>query len=138
VAAHKGRRSKTLAAVLRRIARLDVAEGDRPAALVALSRAFDNEPQSAPLAMELGALAVELEDHELATRAFRAVTLMKTTTGTPEGATTALRGVAYYHLGRMAFIQGDRRKARLMIDKAIVDDPGLDAARALLEQLKSS
>jgi tetratricopeptide (TPR) repeat protein len=138
VAAHKGRRSKALAAVLRRIARLDVAEGDRASALGALARAFDNEPQSAPLAMELGALAVELEDHELATRAFRGVTLMKITTGTPDGATTALRAVAYYHLGRMAFIQGDRRKARLMIDKAIVDDPGLDAARALLEQLKSS
>jgi hypothetical protein len=38
----------------------------------------------------------------------------------------------------MAFIQGDRRKARLMIDKAVADDPTLDAARALLDQLRTA
>jgi hypothetical protein len=63
---------------------------------------------------------------------------MKTVPGASEGATPALRALAYYHLGRMAFIQGDTRKARLMIDKAVADDPTLDAARALLEQLRSA
>jgi Tfp pilus assembly protein PilF len=61
---------------------------------------------------------------------------MKITPG-GDGATAAVRALAYYHLGRMAFIQGDRRKARLMIDKAVADDPSLDAARALLEQLRT-
>jgi hypothetical protein len=37
----------------------------------------------------------------------------------------------------MAFRQGDRRKARLMIDKAVADDPTLEEARALLDQLRS-
>lgn len=139
VAAQKGRRAKPIAAVHRRIARLDLASGDRRAALVALGRAFDNDPQNGQLAMELGALAVEHDDHDLATRAFRAVTLMKTVpTGSTEGVTTQLRAVAYYHLGRMAYLQGDRRKARLMIDKAVVDDPTLDAARALLDQLRAT
>lgn len=139
VAAQKGRRAKPIAAVHRRIARLDLASGDRRAALVALGRAFDNDPQNGQLAMELGALAVEHDDHDLATRAFRAVTLMKTVPlGSTEGVTTQLRAVAYYHLGRMAYLQGDRRKARLMIDKAVVDDPTLDAARALLEQLRAT
>ena len=148
VAAQKGRRAKVLAAVHRRLARLDLAAGDNTGALAALMRAFDNEPQNAQLAMELGTLAIEIEEHEPATRAFRAVTLMKLApppapgdTVRPaagDGLTAAVRGLAYYHLGRMAFIQGDRRKARLMIDKAVADDPALDAARALLDQLRSS
>lgn len=139
VAAQKGRRSKSLAAVFRRIARIDLSVGDRTSALSALARAFDNDPQNGQLAMELGAVAVEHEDHDLATRAFRAVTLMKSVpVGSGEGVTAQLRAVAYYHLGRMAFLQGDRRKARLMIDKAVADDPTLEAARALLDQLRAS
>ncbi len=88
---------------------------------------------------ELGTLGVQLEEHEPATRAFRAVTLMKTVpAGSPEGATAQLRALAYYHLGRMAYIQGDRRKARLMIDKAVADDPTLEEARTLLDQLRTA
>ena len=138
-AALKGRRSRPVAAIHRRLARLDLADGDRSAALGALTRAFDSDPQNGQLAVELGGLAVEFDEHELATRAFRAVTLMKSAAaGSTEGVTMELRALAYYHLGRMAFLQGDRRKARLMIDKAVADDPGLDAARALLEQLRAS
>jgi tetratricopeptide (TPR) repeat protein len=139
VVALKGRRSKPVAAIHRRLARLDLADGDRSAALGALTRAFDSDPQNGQLAMELGSLAVEFDEHELATRAFRAVTLMKSAAaGSTEGVTTQLRALAYYHLGRMAYMQGDRRKARLMIDKSVADDPGLDAARALLEQLRAT
>ena len=139
VGAQRGRRTRALAAVHRRLARLDLAAGDSASALAALTRAFDNDAQNAHLAMELGTLAVELEEHEPATRAFRAVTLMKTVpAGSGEGATAALRALAYYHLGRMAFIQGDKRKARLMIDKAVADDPTLEAARSLLEQLRNA
>jgi tetratricopeptide (TPR) repeat protein len=139
VVAQKGRRSKALSAVHRRVARLDMVAGDRASALAAMGRAFDNDPQNGQLALELGALAVELDDHDLATRAFRAVTLMKTVpAGSTEGVTTQLRAVAYYHLGRMAYLQGDRRKARLMIDKAVADDPTLEAARALLDQLRAT
>ncbi|APR81973.1 DNA double-strand break repair Rad50 ATPase [Minicystis rosea] len=139
VAAQKGRRSKLLAAVHRRIARIALSAGDRAAALAALGKAFDNDPQNGQLAMELGAIAVEHDDQELATRAFRAVTLMKSApTGSTDGVTIQLRAVAYYHLGRMAYLQGDRRKARLMIDKAVADDPTLDAARALLDQLRAT
>lgn len=138
-AALKGRRSRPGAAIHRRLARLDLADGDRSAALGALTRAFDSDPQNGQLAMELGVLAVEFDEHELATRAFRAVTLMKSAAaGSTDGVTIQLRALAYYHLGRMAFLQGDRRKARLMIDKAVADDPGLDAARALLDQLRAS
>ncbi len=88
VVASKGRRTKVLAAVHRRLARLDHAAGDSVAALAALSRAFDSDPQNAQLAMELGGLAVALDQPEPATRAFRAVTMMKPApVGSPEGAT---------------------------------------------------
>ena len=137
-AAAKGRRSKGLAGVYRRIARIGLAEGDNAGAVAALSRALDNDPQNAGLAMDLGALALDLEEVEVATRAFRTVTLMKVAApGSPEGVTPPARALAYYHLGRMAFAQGDRRKARMMIDKALADDASLDDARDLLEQLRS-
>jgi tetratricopeptide (TPR) repeat protein len=136
--AQRGRRAKPLAGVYRRVARIDLSEGNRAAALVGLGRALENDPQNAPLAMELGTLAVELGDNEAATRAFRTITMMRTSsTGSGEVATPALRGNAYYHLARMAHEQGDRRRSRLMVDKAIVDDPTLESARALLEQLKA-
>jgi tetratricopeptide (TPR) repeat protein len=137
VVSQRGRRARALAAVHRRLARLDLAAGNHAAALVALTRAFDNDAQNAQLALELGTLAVELELTEPATRAFRAVTLMKAVPGSLEAATPALRALAYYHLGRMAYLQGDKRKARLMVDKAVADNPTLEAAQELLEQLRS-
>jgi tetratricopeptide (TPR) repeat protein len=136
-AAHKGRRSKQLSAVHRQRARLELAAGDKVAALGALTRAFEGDPQNGALAMELGVLAVELDEVEVLSRAFRAVTLMKVSpAGSAEGTSVAARGLAYYHLGRIAFAQGDKRKARMLIEKAAADDPGHEAARALLEQLK--
>jgi tetratricopeptide (TPR) repeat protein len=137
-ALHKGRRSKQLSAVHRQRARLELAAGDRAAALAALTRAFEGDPQNGALAMELGVLAVELDEVDVLSRAFRAVTLMRVAAaGSTEGTSLNARGLAYYHLGRVAFAQGDRRKARMLIEKAVADDPTHEAARALLEQLKS-
>jgi tetratricopeptide (TPR) repeat protein len=137
-AAHKGRRSKQLSAIYRQRARIELTEGDRAAGLAALTKALESDPQNGVLAMELGLLAVELEDQEIQNRAFRSVTMMKVAPpGGTEGTNAASRGLAYYHLGRIAAAQGDRRKARLMIEKAVLDDPALDVARALLEQLRA-
>jgi tetratricopeptide (TPR) repeat protein len=138
VAAHKGRRSKQLAAVHRKRAQLELTVGDRAAALTALTRSFEGDPQNAALAMELGELAIELEDLELASRAYRGATLMKLApTGSTEGVPLIARAHAYYQLARIAVAQGDRRKARLMIDKAVADDATHEGARYLLEQLRA-
>jgi tetratricopeptide (TPR) repeat protein len=138
VAAHKGRRSKQLAAVHRKRAQLELAVGDRTAALTALTRSFEGDPQNAALAMELGELAIELEDLELASRAYRGATLMKLApAGSTEGVPVIARAHAYYQLARIAVAQGDRRKARLMIDKAVADDATHEGARYLLEQLRA-
>ncbi|EYF00893.1 tetratricopeptide repeat protein [Chondromyces apiculatus] len=142
LAAHKNRRSKQLGAVYQRLARLEMREGNAPEALTALARAFENDPQNGALAMELGSLALNRGEQELATRAYRSVTMMKPAADRPgteagtEGATPAARGMAYYQLAAMALAGGDRRKARLMVDKAIEADATLDQARSLLEELK--
>jgi tetratricopeptide (TPR) repeat protein len=138
VAAHKGRRSKQLAAVHRKRAQLELSVGDRAAALTALTRSFEGDPQNAALAMELGELAIELEDLELASRAYRGATLMKLApSGSTEGVPVIARAHAYFQLARIAVAQGDRRKARLMIDKAVADDATHEGARYLLEQLRA-
>jgi len=139
VAGQKNRRSKQLAAFFRGISRIQLAEGDLSEALESLTKAFDSDPQSSQLAMELGQFAVDLDDEEIAQRAFRAVTMMKVLpSGADGGGTTAAsKALAYYHLGRIAEAQGDRRRAKLMVEKAVAEDPNLEMARALLEQLRA-
>ena len=106
--------------------------------LAALTRSFEGDPQNAALAMELGELAIELEDLELASRAYRGATLMKLApSGSTEGVPLVARAHAYFQLARIAVAQGDRRKARLMIDKAVADDATHEGARYLPEQLRA-
>jgi golgin subfamily B member 1 len=138
IAANRSRRSKLLGAVYHRLARLEGAEGNSRESLAALSKAFENDSQNGALAMELASYALELSEHEAAARAYRAVTMMKIA---PEpgadGTTPYSRAVAYYHLGAMAFAAGDRRKAKLMLDKSVSEDGSLEAARALLDELRA-
>ena len=57
--------------------------------------------------------------------------------GSAEGITPPARALAYYHLGDIAKSQGDLRKARLMVEKAVSEDPTLEAARSLLDELRN-
>jgi tetratricopeptide (TPR) repeat protein len=134
--AHRGKRSKQLGAIHLALSRIEQQVGNTGEALQAMLRAFDNDPQNADLAMELGAFALELEDAETASRAFRAVTLLRTApAGSEGGATATLKALAYHRLATIANAQGDRRKARFMVDKALAEDPTLAEARALLDAL---
>ncbi len=135
----KGRRSKSLSAMQHEISRIYVKEGNLAKALEALTKAFDMDLHNGVIALELGLLAKELDDQELASRAFRSVTFMKAASaGTSEGATPAAKGLSYFFLGEMARAKGDVRKARLMAQKAVIEDPTLEQAKALLEELKSA
>jgi hypothetical protein len=82
---------------------------------------------------------VEMGDLDATARAFRTLTLMKTIApgSTDPGPTSANKALAYYHLARVAQRQGDARKARLLVDKSIAEQP-LDEARALRETLKNA
>jgi tetratricopeptide (TPR) repeat protein len=133
--AHRGRRSKALGQVHLRKARIELSLGERPSALVSMSKAFDNDGGNGALAMELGLLALEMNDEQTATRAFRAISLLKVTTSGDEGTTAATKAQAYYQLSLLALGQADRRKARLLVEKAIAEDPSLEAARQLRDEL---
>jgi tetratricopeptide (TPR) repeat protein len=138
LAAQKGRRSKALALVYQRLARIEDVVGNRAEALSALSKAVENDPHNGPLAMELSELAIQMNEHDIATKSLRAVTLMKIAApGAADGTTPPLRGLAFHHLGQMAMSTGDRRKARLMFEKALSEDPNLEEARALLEEVRN-
>jgi tetratricopeptide (TPR) repeat protein len=135
----KGRRSKSLSSMQREISRIYTKEGDLAKALEALTKAFDMDLHNGEIALELGLLAKDLDDQELASRAFRSVTFMKAAAaGTNDGATPAAKGLSYFFLGEMARSKGDVRKARLMAQKAVIEDPTLEQAKALLEELKSA
>jgi tetratricopeptide (TPR) repeat protein len=137
VTQRKGRRSKQLSAVHREISRIQLGMGDLSSALEALTRAFEMDLQNGEVALELGLLAKDLDDQELAGRAFRSVTFMKAAPPGGDGATPAAKGLSYYFLGRMAKESGDIRKARLLAQKALIEDPNLDHAKALIEEMKS-
>jgi tetratricopeptide (TPR) repeat protein len=133
----KGRRSKQLSAIHREISRIHLGSGDLTSALEALTHAFEMDLQNGEVALELGLLAKDLDDQELAGRAFRSVTFMKAAPpGSDGGATPAAKGLSYYFLGRMAKDSGDIRKARLLAQKALIEDPNLEQAKDLIEEMK--
>jgi tetratricopeptide (TPR) repeat protein len=138
IATFKGRRAKQLAPVYQRLSRIEASEANLSESLAALSKAFEMDPSSGQVAMALGLQAIDLSEFEIASRAFRSVTMMKPApAGSTEGVTSPQRAVAYYHLGDIARSQGDTRKARLMVEKAVSEDPTLEAARSLLDVLRA-
>ena len=134
-AGHK-RRGKPLAAIHLRIARILAAEGNARGALDALVKAFDNDGHNGALAMEVGAAAMDLGDYDVASRVLRAATLMRVTGAEGEGTTREAKALAYYQLGVIAQLEGDAKKARMMAEKALVEDPSLGEAQALLDQVR--
>ncbi len=137
IAAQKGRRSKAFVAVYLELATIEQAYGDLPRAVAALQKAYENDPQSSTIATRLGSVAFSMGDRETATRAFRSVTLMKPQSAAlPEGASGPQKSIAYYHLAYMAEEQGDRRKARTMIEKATSEDPTNNEARAFFDAIR--
>jgi tetratricopeptide (TPR) repeat protein len=140
VAAHRGKRTRELSLVHREISNIHVEAGDLRSALDALVKAFDLDMRNGELAMQLGHLALDLNETETASRAFRSVTMMMKVRlpGSTEGTTPESKAVAYYHLGRIAQAQGDFRKARLMVSKAVSENPGHAEAQALLRDLRTA
>jgi golgin subfamily B member 1 len=131
IASHKGKRSRELAALYHRLARAAHATGDRPNELAWLASALDMDAQNGFVAAELAAIALEERQLDLATRALRAITLLKDPASLPMP-----KAVAYEQLGLIAREQGDTKRAALLLKRAIDEDPTLASARALLEALQ--
>ncbi len=133
----RGKRSKSMATIHLAMANTHFAVDDIFEAFDALKKAFNIDPLSAEIALQLGLTALDLDEVRTADRALRAVTTMKARpkNGTGGGATTQARATAYYHLGRAARDKGDRQRARMMLTKCVQEDPQRSEAQALLEQL---
>ncbi len=126
----KGRRARELSTLFHRLARLAEAIGDKNAELQHLTTALDMDAQNGAAASELAYLAMELGNLEVAQRALRQITMLKAPAPLP-------RALAYQYLGEIARQQGDHRRAIMLVKRAVDDDPTLDSARELLEQLQA-
>jgi tetratricopeptide (TPR) repeat protein len=134
--ATKGRRVKAMGAVFQEIANLHMQDGFLSDALAALTRAFELDPKNGKLAMQLGKQALEIDEDELAQRAFRSIAIMKAPeAGSTDGATTEMKADANYYLAALARKGGDPRKAKVLATKALSENPDHEAARALLSEL---
>jgi tetratricopeptide (TPR) repeat protein len=130
IASFKGRRARELSAIYHRLARLSEAQGDKEGEMQNLTLALDVDAQNGVAASELAYLAMEAEQWEVATRALRAVTMLKTQAPLP-------KALAYQHLGEIAKAQGDIKKAMVLMKRATDEDPALASARDLLEAWKN-
>jgi tetratricopeptide (TPR) repeat protein len=139
VNAHRGRRLRTLAPAYEEMSRIQLREGRLTEALESLTRAFDVDLRNGQLATRLGQLALELDDLDVATRAFRAVTMMRSSEGDPsDGSTPEAKVEAQYYLAAIARQQGDVRKAKILVSKALASNPEHEKARALSEELDAA
>lgn len=134
---YRGRRVKTLAPLYQEMSRIQLEDGMLSDALESLTKAFEMDLRNGPLAMELGRLALEAEEHEVALRAFRTVSMMKAwDSETGEGATSDDKADAHFYLADSARRQGDARKAKILLSKALVEKPEHEAAKRLLAELE--
>jgi tetratricopeptide (TPR) repeat protein len=126
----KGRRARELSALYHRLARIAEMFGDRNAELGHLTTALDMDAQNGVVASELAYLSLELGNLEVAQRALRQITMLKVPA-------PMAKAIAYQHLGEIARQQGDVRRAMMLLKRAIDDDPTLEEAKQLLDQLQA-
>ncbi len=129
LAQHKGKRSREIAPLYIRLARAARYVGDGAAELRAMSLALDCDAQNGDVCADVALRAVELEQFELANRALRSITLLKT----PGPMSKAL---AYQYMGEMARKQGDPKRALMLLKRALTEDPTLEGARALIDVIE--
>jgi tetratricopeptide (TPR) repeat protein len=129
LAPHKGRRTRELAPLLWREARVHRALGDAAGEARALGQAIEHDAQNGVVCSDVAMRAMELDQLELATRSLRAVTLLKT----PGPMTKAL---AYQYMGEIARKLGDPKRAVQLLKRALTEDPSLDGARALIDAIE--
>lgn len=137
IAGHRGRRLKALAPVYREMSRIQLEQGFLSDALESLSKAYEMDVRNGTLAMELARLALEIDEADVAQRAFRSVTMMKPwDPETEEGATSDDKAEAHYQLALVAKRQGDPRKAKILVAKALVENAAHEYAQALQAELE--
>jgi golgin subfamily B member 1 len=126
---YRGRRTRELAALHLRLARAAHEYGDGSAEALSLTHALECDSQSGDICSEVAIQAIEIGQLDIATRALRAVTLLK-------GTAPISRALAYQYLGEIARRQGDPKRALTLLRRALSEDPALEGARALIEAIE--
>jgi tetratricopeptide (TPR) repeat protein len=125
----KGKRSKELAPLHLRLARVARTQGDAGGEVRSLVMALECDAQNGPVCSDVAVRAIELDQLDLANRALRSVTLLKT----PGPMSKAL---AYQYMGEIARKQGDPKRALTLLKRALAEDPTLEGARALVDAIE--
>jgi len=126
-----GRRHKELAQYHHRLGRALEGMGDADAALKHFEAAFRIDLTSVAILRDLGRIRHERGDYAGAQKTFRALLLQKLK---PEDVIT--KADVYYYLGDIAAHEGDDRKARSMLERAVAEDREHPLAVARLAEIK--
>lgn len=135
-ALHSKTRSKDVARLHVQIADLHLSTDDLVEAFEAARNAVDIDKSDLGTALLVGLLAIDLGHERVAQQALQTVVMSKPQSATGgDSAESRMRGLAYYHLAKMARETGDDGRARLMVSKALKEDAENQKARRLLESL---
>jgi tetratricopeptide (TPR) repeat protein len=131
IQAQKGRRSREVSMMQHRMAQIARAVGDRGNELAWLNAAFESDSQNGEAAAALADVATEFGQLDVAVKALKAITLMKS----PKPLS---RAMAYLRQAVIAQHQGDPRRAAMLAKKAQQEDPTLEEAGTFLAQLSGA
>ncbi|HEX3769911.1 MAG TPA: tetratricopeptide repeat protein [Polyangiaceae bacterium] len=125
----KSRRTREFAPLHWRLAVIARSANDANSELRALIMALECDAQSGQVCADVAIRAMEVSQFDLANRALRAVTLLKT----PGPLSKAL---AYQYMGEIARVQGDPKRALTLVKRALMEDPSLEGAKALVAAIE--
>jgi tetratricopeptide (TPR) repeat protein len=130
IESYGARRAKEVALYQHRLGQAYEGLGETDEALKRYDAAFKIDLTSVPILRDLGRLCLVKGDLERAQKTYRALLLQKLGPDAGIG-----KADVYCRLGEIALKQGDKVKAKAMLDRAIVEAGEHAEAKALLEQL---
>lgn len=130
IASFGGRRAKEVASYEHRLGRAHEGAGSAEEAYKHYDAAFRIDLTSVPVLRDLGRMCLARGDLDRAQKTYRALLLQKL--GDDAGIHKA---DVYYYLGEISVKQGDKVKAKAMLERAISEGGQHAKARALLAQL---
>lgn len=131
VESYAGKRVKELADIHHRLARAFTADGEKERALQELDQAFRINPGNLAILVDLGVLALDMNDLERAQKTFRALLLQRLDDKAP-----ITKAEVFYYLGEISRRQGDTKKAIQMLERSLENDSSFQKAQQLLKELK--
>ena len=126
IAAHGGRRSRPLADLQQRMARIILKQNEAEG-LKWLVQALESNPKSAEVAREMARVATALGDFDVAARALRVLT--------SRGFDAADRARGYLGQAEIALTQANEARATSLARRALQEAPDLEEAQAFLRRL---